>query len=85
MGFHRRRSVLNVEAGGLHNAKAVYDAARIERRARILGYAIAARRQRFPDEQPFVYQPHVDAGLTCQWDAAARADMKDYNLDDLSL
>ena len=27
----------------------------------------------------------VDAGLTCQWDAAARADMKDYNLDDLSL
>lgn len=85
MGFHRRRSVLNVEAGGLHNAKAVYDAARIERRARILGYAIAARRQRFPDEQPFVYQPHVDAGLTYQWDAAARADMKDYNLDDLSL
>ena len=48
MGFHRRRSVLDVEAGGLHNPAAVYDSARIERRARILGYAIAARHETVP-------------------------------------
>ena len=85
MGFHRRRSVLNVEAGGLHNARAVYDADRIERRARMLGYAIDARRQRFPDETPYAYRPHVDAGQTYAWDAAARDDIRDYNLEDLSI
>ncbi|MEQ9122645.1 MAG: phytanoyl-CoA dioxygenase, partial [Alphaproteobacteria bacterium] len=85
MGFHRRRSVLNVEAGGLHNARAVYDAERISRRARMIGYAIDARRQRFPDETPFAYRPHVDAGLAYRWDDAARADVKDYNLEDLSI
>lgn len=85
MGFHRRRSVLGVEAGGLHNARAVYDADRIRRRARMLGYAIDARRQRFPDETPFVYQPHVAEGLAYHWDAAARADVNDYNLEDLRI
>jgi len=85
MGFHRRRSVLDVEAGGLHNARAVYDAARIERRARMLGYAIDARRQRFPDETPFVYRPHAEAGLAYAWNDEARADIVDYNLEDLSI
>ncbi len=85
MGFHRRRSVLGVEAGGLHNARAVYDADRIRRRARMLGYAIDARRQRFPDETPYAYGPHIEEGLTYRWDAAARADVQDYNLEDLSI
>ncbi|MFO1160593.1 MAG: phytanoyl-CoA dioxygenase family protein [Reyranellaceae bacterium] len=85
MGFHRRKSVLGVEAGGVHNAAAVYDDARIAKRARMIGYAIDARRQRFPDETPFVYQPHAAAGLTYHWDAAAKADIKDYNLLDLSI
>lgn len=85
MGFHRRRSVLGVEGGGLHNARAVYDEDRIRRRARMLGYAIDARRQRFPDETPFVYAPHAAEGLSYSWDEAARADVKDYNLEDLSI
>lgn len=85
MGFHRRRSVLGVEAGGLHNARAVYDDDRIRRRARMIGYGIDARRQRFPDETPFRHQPHVDEGLEYAWNAAARADIKDYNLEDLSI
>jgi hypothetical protein len=63
----------------------VYDEARIQRRARMLGYAIDARRQRFPDETPFPYKPHQDAGLTYTWDDAAKADIKDYNLEDLSI
>ncbi|HYC65932.1 MAG TPA: phytanoyl-CoA dioxygenase family protein, partial [Reyranellaceae bacterium] len=64
MGFHRRKSVLGVTSGGIHNAKATYDAARIRERARVIGYGIDARRQRFPDEKQFVYKPHADEGLS---------------------
>ena len=84
-GFHRRRSVLGVKGGGVHNAPAVYDEARIARRARMIGYAIDARRQRFPGETPFVYRPHAELGEAWRWDEKARADVKDYNLLDLSI
>lgn len=84
-GFHRRKSVLGVTAGGIHNAAATYDADRIRERARLIGYAIDARRQRFPDETPFVYKPHADEGLSYRWDDKARADIRDYNLLDLSI
>jgi ectoine hydroxylase-related dioxygenase (phytanoyl-CoA dioxygenase family) len=59
MGFHRRRSVLGVEAGGVHNAKAVYDDKRIAERAKMISYGIDARRKRFPGEPSFVYRPHA--------------------------
>ncbi len=84
-GFHRRRSVLGVAGGGIHNAPTIYDAERIRRRARMIGYGIDARRQRFPDETPFAYLPHVESGETWTWDDAARADVHDYNLEDLSI
>jgi hypothetical protein len=85
MGFHRRRSVLGVQGGGVHNAKAVYDDRRIAERAKMIGYGIAARRQRFPEERAFVYKPHADAGLSYTWTAASKAAIKDYNLLDLSI
>ena len=85
MGFHRRKSVLGVKGGGLHNKEAVYDADRIRERARLIGYAIDARRRRFPHETPFVYKPHADDGLIYRWDATAKAGIKDYNLLDLSI
>ena len=85
-GFHRRRSVLGVNAPAtLHGAAGVYDAARIAQRARVIGYAIDARRQRYPDETPFLYQPHAATGETFRWDAQAKQSMKDYNLLDLSI
>ena len=84
-GFHRRSSVLGVKGGGLHNAPAVYDAERIAKRARVIGYGIDARRQRFPDETPYVYKPFSEAGVVHQWNDAAKADLKDYNLLDLSI
>jgi hypothetical protein len=82
-GFHPRRSVLGVLGGGLHNAATVYDASRIHERARIIGYAINARQQRFPHEPPYVYAPHE--GETYRWDADAKTGLKDYNLLDLSI
>ena len=84
-GFHRRKSVLGVKGGGVHNAQAVYDGARIRERARLIGYAIDARRQRFPHETAFVYRPHVEQGLVYRWDEKARSEIKDYNLLDLSI
>jgi hypothetical protein len=85
MGFHRRRSVLGVAGGGVHNARAVYDEERIAKRAAMIGYAIDARRQRFPHERPFAYRPHTDRGLRYVWDAKAKSGIKDYNLNDLSI
>jgi hypothetical protein len=85
-GFHRRRSVLGVVSGGsLHGTPGIYDEARIDQRARVIGYAIDARRQRYPGESPFVYRPHADVGATFRWDDQARESMKDYNLLDLSI
>ncbi len=84
-GFHRRRSVLGVRGGGVHNAPTTYDAEHIRQRARVIGFGIDSRRQRFPHETPFVYQPHAQAGETYRWDADGRAGMKDYNLLDLSI
>jgi len=85
MGFHRKRSVFGVSGGGLHAAPAVYDDVHIEKRARVIGYAIDARRKRFPDEKPFAYRPHVESGATHVFDDAARDEMHDYNLLDMSI
>ena len=87
-GFHRRASVLGVKGGGIHNAPAVYDEERIRARSRLIGYAIDARRRRFPDEAPFDYQPFAARGetTTCHvWNAEAKAGVRDYNLLDLSI
>lgn len=85
IGFHRRASVLDVSGGGIHNAAAVYDEARIRERSRVIGIAIAARQKRFPGETPFVYRPHAEAGETFIHDDAVQASLHDYNLQDLSI
>ena len=84
-GFHRRSSVLGVRGAGMHSKAEVYDEAIIELRSRVIGYAIDSRRQRFPKEESFQYQPFVKAGKSYRWDEAARRDIKDYNLHDLSI
>ena len=62
-----------------------FDEALIEERSKPLGYAIDARRQRFPDEQSYQYQPFVDSGKTFSWNKTIMAELKDYNLRDLSI
>jgi len=84
-GFHRRKSVLNVQGGGIHNSPSVYDAERIRKRSEMIGYAIQARKQRFPDETPFEYAPHKQSGETFTWTSDSKVALKDYNLLDLSI
>ena len=84
-GFHKRSSVLGVMGGGIHSDAQVFDEEIVDRRSRAIGYAIDARKQRFPDETPYHYQPLSAAANDYRWDEFARADLKDYNLDDLSI
>lgn len=84
-GFHRRSSVVGVCGGGIHSKQQVFDEDVVARRSRTIGYAIDARKQRFPDEQSYVYQPFEKSGIEYVWNDAARADLKDYNLEDLSI
>ena len=85
LGYHRRSSVLDVSSGGVHNATAVYDEARIRERSRMIGYGIDARRQRFTNEAPYVYKPFLKSGEHLQWSTNAKEAIHDYNLLDLSI
>jgi hypothetical protein len=82
LGCHRRSSVLGATGRGFHGMQ-TYDDERIRKRAEVIGYAIEARRQRFPDETPFAYRPHVESGERYRWDEAAREAIDAYYLRDL--
>lgn len=84
-GFHRRSSVLGVMGAGIHNDAMLYDADLIEQRSQVIGYAIDARKKRFPDEESYEYQPFFESGKEYVWNDAAREGLKDYNLYDLSI
>jgi|TARA_B110000116_G_C16760103_1_gene547946 hypothetical protein len=84
-GFHRRASVLGVRSGGVHNEVTTYDDAYIRRRARLIQYGVDARRQRFPHETPYAYAPLADSAEAYPWNAAAKADIRDYNLQDIGI
>lgn len=84
-GFHRRASVVGVTSGGVHNARATYDEQRVRERSKLIGYAIDARKQKFPHETPYVYQPFAGREADCVWNDEARRSLKDYNLLDLSI
>jgi ectoine hydroxylase-related dioxygenase (phytanoyl-CoA dioxygenase family) len=84
-GFHRRSSVLGVMGAGMTSGQEVYDEVLIEERSKVIGYAIDARRQRYPEEESYQYLPFVQSGKMYSWDAHAREAIKDYNLHDLSI
>lgn len=84
-GFHRRRSVLGIKGAGIHSEAVVYDAELIKKRSEAIGFAIAARKQRFPEEDAYQYRPHQESGEQFDWDQSKLALLKDYNLNDLSI
>lgn len=68
-GFHRRSSVAGVKGW----APEPFDDEYIRKSSRIIPLAIDARRQRFPDEQPYVYQPLADAEI--RWNEESRREL----------
>ena len=84
-GFHKRSSILNVRGAGMHAEAAVMNSDFIDRRSRLIGLAIDARRQRFAQETPYTYAPFAARQDEFIWNAASQASLKDYNLMDLSI
>ena len=84
-GFHKRSSVFGVKGGGVHSESQVFDDEIINRRSKSIGYAIEARKAKYTNEDPYLYKPFNDSQRTYVWDDSARQDLKDYNLDDLSI
>ena len=81
-GFHRRVSVL----GDLGWSPERYDEARVHERSRLIALAVDARRQRFPDEHGYIYQPLAEELDETRWSEVTRESvLKDYNLNDLGL
>lgn len=57
-GFHRRKSVLGQKAAlSMQDGRTTYDEQRVFERSAVIQVAIDARRQAFPAEPAFAYQP----------------------------
>ena len=84
-GFHKRSSVIGTQGGGIHSEAQVFDDEIIERRSRSIGYAIEARKQKYPNEEAYKYYPFEQSGKSFVWNDSSREDFKDYNLEDLSI
>ena len=67
MGFHRRRSILGATGSGIHGEVGLLDEARIAERSEVVGWAIDARHQKYPDEAPFRYRPLADTDQSYEW------------------
>jgi hypothetical protein len=63
----------------------VYDDARIFERSAVIATAIDARRQYYPNEESFTYQPFVGLEADYRWNEAGRARLKDYSTRDLGI
>ncbi|RKU24212.1 phytanoyl-CoA dioxygenase [Candidatus Poribacteria bacterium] len=84
-GFHRRKSVLGVKSGGVHNPVTVYSESYIKERSRLIMYAIDARRQRFQDEVPYIYQPLNQDRELYRWYIDRQPELRDYNMQDIGI
>jgi hypothetical protein len=91
-GFHRRSSVLGVQGKLVVNSDSrqgpghIYDEQRIFERSAVVAVAIDARRQHWPDEAPYCYQPF--AGLEDDFrfnDETFERVIRDYNTKDLAI
>ena len=85
-GFHPRRSVVGARGNGIHapgSDRLIYDEERVQKRSRVLGLAIDARKRRFPEEEAYEYKPFI--GQTFEWNDAARESLRGYNKLDLGI
>src|SRR5690606_19570591 len=86
-GFHRRKSVLGSKAAlSMAYQDVAYDAERIDRRSAVIAVAIDARRQHYPQEKPFVYQPFAGRENEFRFNEETfERVVRNYNLYDLAI
>ena len=58
---------------------------KIKERSRLVGLAIDARKQRYPDEISYEYKPLRDDSTTLRWKTGMLETLKDYNMLDFSI
>lgn len=85
-GFHLRNSVLGAKGALSETAEVTYDQERIDKRSKVIGVAVDARAQFYPDQQRYGYQPMSGREDECRFTPENwQAIIKDYNLNDLSI
>jgi ectoine hydroxylase-related dioxygenase (phytanoyl-CoA dioxygenase family) len=83
-GFHRRSAIIGAKGKGLQTEIA-YDAEFVRKRSEMIGYAIDARRQYYPDQPHYDYQPHARNHETHRWSEAVRPGIDAYYTRDLNI
>jgi ectoine hydroxylase-related dioxygenase (phytanoyl-CoA dioxygenase family) len=84
MGFFPRARVQDVTVTHLDGRVVTFGSEQIHQRSRMIAIGIGARRQRFPDEKPYCYQPLVGEEDQNRWNEETRQTVvKDYNLLDM--
>ena len=85
-GFHRRASVQGAKGKLGADDAVIYDNQRIFDRSAVIAVAIDARRQHFPNEKPYPYQPFTGLEDDYRWNPETfDAVIRDYNLKDLGI
>ena len=85
-GFHRHASVLGAKGALVAEASDTYDEQRIFDRSAVIAVAIDARRQRFPNEEPYRYQPFAGLEDDYRWGPETfERVIRDYNTRDLGI
>lgn len=83
-GFFPRARVEGISTTHLDGRAATFTAEQIHQRARMILIGIDARRQRFPDEQPYRYVPLTGEEDDNRWsEDTRRTVVRDYNLRDM--
>jgi ectoine hydroxylase-related dioxygenase (phytanoyl-CoA dioxygenase family) len=84
MGFFPRSRVQDVTATHLDGRVVTFTSEQIHERSRMIAIGIDARRQRFPDETPYCYQPLVGEEEQNRWREETRQKIvRNYNLRDM--
>ncbi len=83
-GFFPRNRVQDMTVEHLDGRVVTFDDDHIHERSRMIAIGIDARRQRFPDEQTYTYQPLAGETEENRWNEVTRRSVvKDYNLRDM--
>jgi hypothetical protein len=84
MGFFPRSRVQDITATHLDGRVVTFTTEQIHERSRMIAIGIDARRQHFPNETPYRYQPLIGEEQQNLWNEQTRHDVvKNYNLRDM--
>jgi len=84
-GFLSRERVVGVSTKKLDGSLHTYDDRQVNERARMIPLAVDARRQRYPSEPIYRYQPSKGLAAENIWNEQARERIKTYHLQNVHI